>query len=53
MDFILNKNKYSCIKFRFYPRLSHMHSFDDEPPKDLEGVYTYKISARIKGKTYI
>ena len=39
MDFILNKNKYSCIKFRLYPRLSHMHSFDDEPPKDLEGVY--------------
>ena len=39
MDFILNNNKYSCIKFRFYPRLSHMHSFDDEPPKDLEGVY--------------
>ena len=28
MDFVLEKNEHSCIKFRFYPRLSILHRFN-------------------------
>lgn len=38
MDFITERN-HSKMRFRFYPRASHMHGFGDEPPKDLDSVY--------------
>lgn len=39
MDFLLKKNEYSCIKIRFYPQKSHMHSFNDDPPLNYNEVY--------------
>ena len=38
-DFILNKNKFHQDIFRFYPRLSSVHSFNDAPPKSWDEVY--------------
>lgn len=38
-DFILNKNRFHQDIFRFYPRLSDVHSFNDEPPKSWDEVY--------------
>ena len=40
MDFMIVDDIDVKIKFRFYPRSSHMHSFDEEePPKSLKDVY--------------
>lgn len=39
MDFMLYEDDDKRIKFRFYPRHSHMHSFDEEPPKTYKDVY--------------
>ena len=39
LDFVLRDDDYRKIVFRFYPRSSHMHSFDENPPKSLDNVY--------------
>ena len=39
LDFMLYSDSDKRIKFRFYPRRSHMHSFNDLPPKNFEEVY--------------
>lgn len=38
-DFILEETDTHRILFRFYPRRSSCHSFDDNPPKTWEDVY--------------
>lgn len=38
MDFV-TEGTYKRVKFRFYPKSSHMHGFGEEPPKDLRSVY--------------
>ena len=47
IDFILKENNHYKIIFRFYPRSSTCHSFNDEPPKSWKEVYKvyyyYKI----------
>ena len=47
LEFILDDNKYRKLVFRFYPRSSTCHSFNDQPPKSWEEVYKvyyhYKI----------
>lgn len=40
-DFILEETDTHRILFRFYPRRSSYHSFDDNPPKTWE--YVYKV----------
>ena len=39
LDFVIREDDYRKIVFRFYPKLSHMHSFDENPPKSLNEVY--------------
>lgn len=39
MDFVLYEDEFYRIVFRFYPRLSHCHSFDEEPPKTYKDIY--------------
>lgn len=39
IDFVISDNNYSKIIFRFYPRRSHCHSFNDKPPKEWIDVY--------------
>lgn len=39
LDFELKRDEDSILKFRFYPKSSHMHGFDEEPPKTFDDVY--------------
>lgn len=39
LDFIIEEDDYSRLIFRFYPRQSSCHSFNDEPPKSWSEVY--------------
>ena len=39
LDFMIREDEDLRIKFRFYPRSSHMHSFDENPPKTFKEVY--------------
>ena len=39
MDFVLYEDEFCRFIFRFYPRLSHCHSFDEEPPKTYQDIY--------------
>ena len=52
IDFIIHEDDSEVIVFRFLPRQSHCHSFDDDPPKTWEDVYkvyySYKIFKRLK-----
>lgn len=47
IDFVLYENNYKKTVFRFYPKRSSCHSFNDEPPKTWDDVYKvyykYKI----------
>ena len=38
-DFVLSQNSYHRDIFRFYPRSSDVHSFNDDPPKNWDEVY--------------
>ena len=57
IDFILIDNQFETITFRFLPRKSSCHSFDDNPPQCWEGVYkvyyAYEIikASKLTGKT--
>lgn len=45
MDFILHDDEYDKIKFRFYPRESHVHGFtEDTCPKTWNAVYKHYYS---------
>ena len=46
LDFILEENNLWKTIFRFYPRSSRCHSFDEHPPKSWNGVY--KVYYRYK-----
>lgn len=37
--FVLKKNEYTTVIFRFYPEESHVHGFDDCCPKTWDEVY--------------
>lgn len=39
IDYIIYSSNNERIVFRFYPRQSHVHSFDDNPPSSWRGVY--------------
>ena len=39
MDFVLSEDEYDKTVFRFYPKASHMHGFDENPPASLDDVY--------------
>jgi len=39
IDYIIKESDNVRLIFRFYPRRSHCHSFNDEPPKNWNGVY--------------
>lgn len=56
IDFILYEDKDEVLIFRFYPRLSSCHSFNDIPPTKWEEVYkvyySYKIFKRYKDDNY-
>lgn len=39
IDFIIKEDDSKRIIFRFYPRRSHCHSFNDIPPKNWDEVY--------------
>ena len=47
IDFVLEESDTSKLIFRFYPRRSSCHSFDDEPPKDWNDVYKVYYSYSI------
>lgn len=47
IDFVISDNEYSKIIFRFYPRRSHCHSFNDKPPKEWSDVYKVYYSYAI------
>lgn len=38
-DFVLFQNNYHRDIFRFYPRDTHVHSHNDNPPESWDGVY--------------
>lgn len=52
IDFIISENDYRKVIFRFYPRSSSCHSFNDMLPKTWEEVYKvyyhYKIICKYK-----
>lgn len=56
IDFILNETDDEIIVFRFYPRQSKCHSFNDIPPKSWSEVYkvyfSYRIFKRYKDDNY-
>jgi len=53
LDFILEEDaKGKKLVFRFYPRGSHMHSFDDKPPKTFQDVYKVYYSWAIIDYSY-
>lgn len=47
IDFIISEEDNNRLIFRFYPRRSSCHSFDDEPPKDWSDVYKVYYSYTI------
>ena len=47
IDFILNEGCYERYIFRFHPRISHCHSFNDNPPKSWSEVYKIYFSYSI------
>lgn len=46
-DFTIKSDEYEDIVFRFFPRDSHCHSFDDQPPYNWNGVYKVYYSYAI------
>lgn len=44
IDFVIYENKYEIVTFRFYPRQSNCHSFNDIPPKNWSEVYKVYFS---------
>lgn len=46
LDYIIKEDKefFERIVFRFYPRQSHCHSFNEEPPKTYEDIYKVYFS---------
>lgn len=46
-DFTLFESKHSKLIFRFYPKYSHCHSFDEVPPKSWDEVYKVYYSYSI------
>lgn len=57
IDFILEEDEDSKLIFRFYPKRSTCHSFNDVPPTSWEEVYkvyySYAIFRSYKDDTYI
>ena len=47
LDFVLIEDNYQKTVFRFYPRKSHCHSFDENLPKSWEDVYKVYYSYSI------
>lgn len=47
IDFIISKDNYRRLIFRFYPRRSSCHSFNDETPKNWNEVYKVYYSYAI------
>lgn len=47
IDYILHQNKNTRTIFRFYPRQSACHSFNDDPPKSWSDVYKVYYSYKI------
>lgn len=47
IDFVLYEDDDYKIVFRFYPRQSSCHSFNDEPPKSWENVYKVYYHYRV------
>ena len=47
IDFVLHESKDEIVVFRFYPRQSRCHSFNDAPPKSWSEVYKVYFSYRI------
>jgi hypothetical protein len=52
IDFIIREEDDEKLLFRFYPRRSHVHSFNDKPPTNWDEVYkvyfAYSIIRQIK-----
>ena len=46
-DFIISNNGYYTKIFRFIPENTHVHSFNDNPPKDWKNVYKVYYSWQI------
>lgn len=57
IDFVLYEDKDEILVFRFYPRQSNCHSFNDIPPTKWEEVYkvyyAYSIFRRWKDDNYV
>lgn len=57
IDFIIEENEFSTTIFRFLPRQSHCHSFDENPPKSWNEVYkvyyAYKVFRRWKNNNHV
>lgn len=51
IDFSLKKEEDYEVIFRFYPRRSHCHSFNDDVPKTRNDVYKVYYSYAIIGKS--
>lgn len=47
IDFILHEDDKEIVVFRFYPRQSNCHNFNDIPPKKWDEVYKVYFSYRI------
>lgn len=47
LDYIIKQSQDERLVFRFYPRRSHCHSFNEEPPKSWEEVYKVYYSYAI------
>lgn len=47
IDFLIHEDDYEKLLFRFYPRRSRVHSFDDNPPTSWGGVYKVYFSYAI------
>lgn len=56
IDFVIHENDFEKTIFRFYPRQSTCHSFNDEPPHTWKEVYKvyyyYRIIHRCKGDNF-
>ncbi len=57
IDFLLKETEYEELIFRFRPRRSSCHSFNDKPPKSWKEVYkvyyAYSIIRRSKDDNYV
>lgn len=47
LDYVIKQSKDERLIFRFYPRQSHCHSFNDKPPKSWKEVYKVYYSYAI------